>query len=348
MRSRIWLSAALLVGCTVSNPPPPQYGYQTQQQYPQQQPPPVQQPPPQQTTYQPPPTNPPPPVQYEPPANVDTYEAPPSLPIYTDVSVDPIGDEVPQVEIFYDQLSPYGTWYDDSTYGWVFVPNQGGFQPYTNGHWKYTDYGWTWVSGDPFGWATDHYGRWVWANRWVWRPDTTWGPAWVQWRVSDNWLGWAPLGYTDDAYCPDESWRFVPAAQISSPDVRRYYATANFRVYINGTSPLQRYHRHKKAVWVAGPDDDYIRDHRLQVQRQKFELAEIGRYNADQRREAERRARERQKEWDARKRRDDQIRKQLEVQQRRQEQERERQAVEARRIADERRRDAQHRKELDE
>ena len=124
-------------------------------------------------------------------------------PVYDTVNVDVAGNDVPSVDVFYNDLAPYGTWYDDPTYGWVFAPPSPSYVPYSNGHWAYTDYGYTWVSDDPFGWATDHYGRWVWANRWVWRPDTTWGPAWVQWRQGDGYVGWAPAGYTDDAYVPE-------------------------------------------------------------------------------------------------------------------------------------------------
>src|SRR5262249_3319440 len=28
---------------------------------------------------------------------------------------------------------------------------------------------------------------------WVWAPDTVWSPAWVTWRYSDAYCGWAPL-----------------------------------------------------------------------------------------------------------------------------------------------------------
>ena len=120
-------------------------------------------------------------------------EPPPApAPVYIEVAAEPAGAVVPGVEQFYDKLAPFGTWYNDPSYGWVFAPSNPGYVPYTNGHWKYTDYGFTWISSDPHGWATSHYGRWVWVNRWVWAPDTTWGPAWVTWRNGDGWAGWAP------------------------------------------------------------------------------------------------------------------------------------------------------------
>ena len=71
------------------------------------------------------------------------------------------------------------------------------WRPYSQGYWSYTDdYGWYWVSDEPFAWAVFHYGRWTYDedDGWIWIPDTEWGPAWVTWRWSDDYVGWAPLG----------------------------------------------------------------------------------------------------------------------------------------------------------
>jgi len=102
------------------------------------------------------------------------------------------------VDFFYDALDPYGDWVQVDGYGYAFRPKLGrdpGWRPYTDGGWVYTDYGWTWRSDEPFGWATYHYGRWARAPRlgWIWVPGTEWGPAWVSWRKSDDYVGWAPL-----------------------------------------------------------------------------------------------------------------------------------------------------------
>src|SRR5215207_6571895 len=116
MRMRKWLVGVLLAGCVPSNNPPPQYGYQGQGGY--QQPPP--QPQPQPDPYQPPPQpQPQPQPQPLPPQPMPAYQ-PPVGPVYVDISTDIIGSDVPAIEVFYDQLQPYGSWYDDSTYGWVF------------------------------------------------------------------------------------------------------------------------------------------------------------------------------------------------------------------------------------
>lgn len=101
---------------------------------------------------------------------------------------------------FYDSLSPYGTWFEVEGYGRCWQPRvvvlQSGWRPYSDGgRWVYSDHGWYWHSDYSWGWAPFHYGRWFTHPRWgwCWRPDTVWGPAWVSWRYTDSYCGWAPL-----------------------------------------------------------------------------------------------------------------------------------------------------------
>jgi hypothetical protein len=99
--------------------------------------------------------------------------------------------------VFYGELSPYGRWIQRGSYGWVWEPTQVsvGWRPYTQGHWVNTDYGWTWVSSEPWGWATYHYGRWTLDSEygWLWVPGSDWGPAWVSFQEGGGYVGWAPL-----------------------------------------------------------------------------------------------------------------------------------------------------------
>jgi hypothetical protein len=101
---------------------------------------------------------------------------------------------------FYNSLSPYGTWVDIEGYGYCWQPTVAvvnvGWRPYVHGgRWIYSTYGWYWHSDYSWGWAPFHYGRWFSHPRWgwCWRPDTLWGPAWVSWRYTDSYCGWAPL-----------------------------------------------------------------------------------------------------------------------------------------------------------
>jgi len=104
------------------------------------------------------------------------------------------------VSYFHNTLSPYGTWIEIAPHGWCWQPTVAvsypRWRPYADrGRWLWTSSGWYWQSDYSWGWAPFHYGRWVLNSRagWVWVPDLTWGPAWVTWRYSDAYCGWAPL-----------------------------------------------------------------------------------------------------------------------------------------------------------
>lgn len=117
-----------------------------------------------------------------------------ALPFQSTVQQEPVGD----YGMFYDQLSSYGSWFETPDYGYVWQPvavRDSNWRPYSRGSWICSDRGWTWVSDEPFGWATYHYGRWalVRGRGWVWAPGSEWAPCWVSWRENGSHIGWAPL-----------------------------------------------------------------------------------------------------------------------------------------------------------
>ena len=100
-------------------------------------------------------------------------------------------------DYFYDALAPYGTWVEVEGYGTCWSPSDvdPDWAPYTEGEWVYTDGGWTWLGDEPFAGIVYHYGRWILAGSqgWCWVPGYEWAPAWVAWRDSEEYIGWAPL-----------------------------------------------------------------------------------------------------------------------------------------------------------
>lgn len=172
-------------------------------------------------------------------------------------------------QLFYDQLSPYGSWVSYPNYGYVWLPNAGpGFSPYaTAGHWVFTEYGWTWVSDYAWGWAAFHYGRWMFDPYygWLWVPDNVWGPAWVVWRSNANYYGWAPLSpgisinmaFGPGYYIPNDWWVFAPCSHINRRDIYNYYAprTTNITI-INNTTIINRTYVDEKqrTTYSYGPD----------------------------------------------------------------------------------------------
>jgi hypothetical protein len=140
------------------------------------------------------------------------------------------------VTYFYNSLADEGEWFPDPNYGWCWTPYDvsADWRPYSDGHWEYTDYGWSWASDEPWGWATYHYGRWFFDDSygWAWVPGTEWAPAWVAWRYGDDYVGWAPLppganwdasaglAFTDEDEIQADHWCFVPRTHVLDVSIR--------------------------------------------------------------------------------------------------------------------------------
>ena len=171
-------------------------------------------------------------------------------------------------QVFYDDLSPYGTWVNNPEYGYVWYPNAGAdFTPYgSNGYWAMTDAGWTWVSYYPWGWAPFHYGRWyddpMYGNMWV--PGNEWGPGWVCWRQSEGYYGWAPIGpgislevaYGSNYNVRNDQWRFVRNGDFGREHINNYYVDRSTNVtIIKNTTVINNSHLEggRSVTYNAGP-----------------------------------------------------------------------------------------------
>jgi uncharacterized protein YraI len=156
--------------------------------------------------------------------------------------------------VFYERLAPYGSWVLLSgSYVWVPTRVSSNWRPYEYGRWVDTDqYGWMWVSSEPFGWATYHYGRWGYSKRigWFWVPGSRWAPAWVAWRSSGTYLAWAPLPPEESSgvnvsinininEVPNYYWVVVPTARFLSTDLNTVVVNQQQAViYLQQTQPL--------------------------------------------------------------------------------------------------------------
>ncbi|TAK64829.1 MAG: hypothetical protein EPO24_03005 [Bacteroidetes bacterium] len=176
--------------------------------------------------------------------------------------------------LFYSSLSPYGEWVDCS-YGHVWRPvnMHHGWRPYLYGRWVWTDYGWYWYSDEPFGWATFHYGRWVYDDfyGWVWTPDDVWGPAWVEWRYSDDYIGWAPLSpaaqfsfsvgisFSSGWSTPVHYWNFVPSRSFTLVRIVDYVQPVDrTRRFFGNTRHVHRIDTDGDRVINRGVDVNFV------------------------------------------------------------------------------------------
>lgn len=155
------------------------------------------------------------------------------------------------ISFFYDELQDHGRWVRHGPHGYVWIPTDvdRDWQPYTDGHWIYTrQYGWYFVSDEPYAWAVYHYGRWGYDVEigWFWVPGTEWAPAWVAWRRGGDHLGWAPLPprHRDrgtsvsvsidvrPAEIPAFYWAFVPVLEFLSPSLETVVVEPSRRTQI--------------------------------------------------------------------------------------------------------------------
>lgn len=203
-------------------------------------------------------------------------------------------------DTFYRKLEPQGVWRETDNYGYVFQPRVAlqsrTWRPYTEGKWAYTDAGWTWISSEPFGWATYHYGRWTRLRGvgWVWVPGEEWAPAWVSWRTGNEHTGWAPLPpearferktgikkWADSYYDIDaDEYVFVPNEDIGDDNVERAVLPANRNVTIvNQTTNVTNITYNNTTIVNEGPNYETLRERsRRPVERLRLERE----YNVDQ------------------------------------------------------------------
>jgi hypothetical protein len=108
-----------------------------------------------------------------------------------------------------EELSPYsydfdryGRWVYARDYGYVWTPSvvvSAGWAPYRQGRWVWIRGDYVWVSYEPWGWAPYHYGRWIFnvSIGWCWVPPVRgavyWGPGYVSWVYTPDYVAWVPL-----------------------------------------------------------------------------------------------------------------------------------------------------------
>ena len=196
-----------------------------------------------------------------------------------------VGFRVGHAGFFYSSLRPYGEWIEmePGFYAWRPIRVRAGWRPYLHGRWVWTDYGWYWTSYEPFGWAVFHYGRWYLDDYygWIWVPDDVWGPAWVEWRYDNDYIGWAPLPpyasfsisvgirFTTRWHAHHGYWSFVRYRHFGSTRINNYVLDESYsRRLIRTTRSAVGYEVDRERVVNRGVDRELIeRRGNLRIQR---------------------------------------------------------------------------------
>lgn len=206
------------------------------------------------------------------------------------------------IDFFYDNLEPYGAWREVGDYGYCWQPRDvdRDWRPYSDGRWLYSDAGWTWDSDEPYSWAVYHYGRWANVDDvgWVWIPGTEWGPGWVSWRHSSEYVGWAPLppearfdvsigisAWADDYYdIGPRNYCFVHSRNFGNRHLRSVFVdqSENYTI-INQTTNITNITYQNNGIHNGGPRFD--QQSRLSDQPfQRYTLDRRQDFDGDQRR----------------------------------------------------------------
>lgn len=206
--------------------------------------------------------------------------APTPAPAPAPIANQPWSDPDADYSMFYNSLSPHGRWLEVDGYGYAFRPSYSDrldWRPYVDGRWVWTDQGWAWDTPEPIGWACYHYGRWVRISRhgWVWLPGRQWAPAWVSWRRSPEYIGWAPLppsvghvaiGHDCDARygLAPTSYTFIQASRFGSSSYRNICVSSStipsfFHLTLNVTNIVQVNHNQSTLfMHRGGPELDWV------------------------------------------------------------------------------------------
>jgi hypothetical protein len=107
-----------------------------------------------------------------------------------------------ELRTYYSDFDNHGSWVNVQEYGYVWTPRtfiSTGWTPYRHGRWMWRGGDYVWIAYEPWGWAPYHYGRWAFAGGvgWCWVPPLSgsvyWGPGYVGWIRTGDYVGWVPL-----------------------------------------------------------------------------------------------------------------------------------------------------------
>ncbi|MBL0311712.1 MAG: FecR domain-containing protein [Holophagaceae bacterium] len=178
-------------------------------------------------------------------------------------------DNVPSdIRYYSDDLDDNGSWVDVPEVGRCWSPRVGydDWRPYSRGRWGAYSGGLTWVSDEPWGYVTHHYGRWGWGASfgWYWIPGSFYSPAWVAWNWSGGFCGWAPMGYYNQpcswgygAWNGYHAWNVVNVNYINATNLRtRLVSDHNVIVNMSGGTGATTWASRSRSLtppWRTGP-----------------------------------------------------------------------------------------------
>ena len=185
-----------------------------------------------------------------------------------------------------EELSPYssdfdryGTWQQVPEYGYVWTPSvvvSAGWAPYRQGRWVWIGGDYIWVSYEPWGWVPYHYGRWIFnvSIGWCWVPPIRgaayWGPGFVGWVYTPEYVAWVPLAPGEVYY--GYGYYGPHSVNITNININNIYVKKVYKnVYVNNAVTVV----HKETFVKGKPEPVQMKDNPFLKQRISIGRPEI-------------------------------------------------------------------------
>jgi hypothetical protein len=142
----------------------------------------------------------------------------------------------PELRVYASDFDRNGRWVSVPDYGYVWTPTVlvvSDWAPYRHGRWVWRGGEYVWIGYEPWGWAPYHYGRWAFVARvgWCWVPpargDVYWGPGYVGWVNTDDYVAWVPLAPRETYYGHGHFGRY--SVNVTNVNINRIRVTNVYR-----------------------------------------------------------------------------------------------------------------------
>jgi hypothetical protein len=155
----------------------------------------------------------------------------------------------PELSAYSYDFDTSGRWVDVPDYGYCWTPTLAvgvSWAPYRFGRWTWIGGDYVWISYDPWGWVPYHYGRWSYIVNigWCWVPpaagDVYWGPGYVGWVITGDYVSWVPLAPGEIYY--GRGYYGRSSVNITNVNITRINITNVYKnVYVtNGVTVVNR------------------------------------------------------------------------------------------------------------
>ncbi len=188
----------------------------------------------------------------------------------------------PELEVYSTDFDDNGRWVYVQDYGYCWTPTVlvvRDWAPYRHGRWCWRGGDYVWIGYEPWGWTPYHYGRWAFVARvgWCWVPpergNVYWGPGYVGWVRTPQYVAWVPLAPRETYYGYGNYGRYsvnitnVNVTNVRVTNVYRNVNVTNSITIVNQTTFVTGRPGTVSRNTVAAARDDFARRRNVVVGR---------------------------------------------------------------------------------